>query len=72
LLKATGQGLGNHLKHTPTLNGPHDMHSSLTGNASNWQIKSFNVQHEYVGSIAVKGISAILEFWNVDLDINQA
>jgi 4'-phosphopantetheinyl transferase len=66
LLKATGQGLGNHLKHTPALNGLHAMHSSLSGNVSNWQIKSFHVQDEYVGSIAVEGISAILQFWDID------
>jgi 4'-phosphopantetheinyl transferase len=67
LLKATGQGLGNHLKHTPALNGLHAMHPSLSGNTSNWQIKSFKVQDEYIGSIAVEGISAVLQFWDIDL-----
>jgi 4'-phosphopantetheinyl transferase len=67
LLKATGQGLGNHLKHAPALNGLYTMHPSLSGNASNWQIKSFYVHDGYIGSIAVEGISAVLQFWDIDL-----
>ena len=68
LLKATGQGLGDHLKHTPALDGSHIMHTSLSGHTSNWQIKSFSIQDGYMGSIAVEGTLPLLQFWDTDLN----
>lgn len=67
LLKATGQGLGEHLKDTSALTGTNAMHPSLLGNTANWQIQTFNLDKDYVASIAAKGNNVRLQFWSVDL-----
>ncbi|MCQ6959020.1 4'-phosphopantetheinyl transferase family protein [Mucilaginibacter aquariorum] len=67
ILKATGQGLGEHLQITPVLNGDHPLHSTLTGADKNWVSNSFNIQHGYIGSVAVDDAGQSFKFFDADL-----
>ncbi|MBD1394378.1 4'-phosphopantetheinyl transferase family protein [Mucilaginibacter glaciei] len=66
LLKATGQGLGEHLQMTPALDGVHGIHPSLVGNNADWVTQTFNLADNYIGSITVEGNAARLQFWRID------
>ncbi|MBD1384225.1 4'-phosphopantetheinyl transferase superfamily protein [Mucilaginibacter rigui] len=61
ILKATGQGLGDHLKITPALDGEHILDASLTGNDKNWLLRSFNIAPGYVSAVVIedKGLHLI-------------
>jgi 4'-phosphopantetheinyl transferase len=67
ILKATGQGLGEHLQITPALNGEHPLHHSLTGADKNWILNSFNIQPGYIGSVAVEDAGQSFVFFDADL-----
>ena len=67
VLKATGQGLGEHLQITPALNGEHPLHSAITGADKNWISNSFNVQPGYIGSVVVEDAGQSLNFFDADL-----
>ncbi|RWY53778.1 4'-phosphopantetheinyl transferase family protein [Mucilaginibacter gilvus] len=63
LVKATGQGLGEHLKVTPSLNGTHPLSPQLLCPDKAWEVSSFNLQGGYTGSIAsVYGASRLMFF----------
>jgi 4'-phosphopantetheinyl transferase len=67
LLKATAQGLGEHLKVTPSLNGEHVFPNELSGSNENWEISSFALPGGHMGSIANTGSNAVLHFFDVVL-----
>jgi 4'-phosphopantetheinyl transferase len=52
LCKASSKGLDDELKEIPCLDGWHQINEELIGLKGNWQLKSFNVNNEYIGSIA--------------------
>jgi len=52
LCKASSKGLDDELKEIPCLDGWHQINEELIGLKGNWQLKSFNVSNEYMGSIA--------------------
>ncbi|MBB3969450.1 4'-phosphopantetheinyl transferase family protein [Mucilaginibacter phyllosphaerae] len=54
ILKATGQGIGEHLSITPALNGTHLLNASLTGADKNWQLRSFNLYPQYASTVVVE------------------
>ncbi|MEO7214606.1 4'-phosphopantetheinyl transferase superfamily protein [Mucilaginibacter sp.] len=63
LLKATGQGLGEHLKVTPSLNGTHPLSPELLCSDKTWEVSSFNLPGGYTGSIAnLHGASRLMFF----------
>lgn len=52
LCKASSKGLDDDLKDIPSLDGCHTINEDLIGLNGNWQLKSFNIDQEYMGSIA--------------------
>jgi len=52
LCKASSKGLDDELKEIPCLDGWHQINEELIGLKGSWQLKSFNVNNEYIGSIA--------------------
>lgn len=52
LTKATSRGLDDDLNEIPSLNGLHQMSSSLLGSVKSWNISTFIPEKHYVGSIA--------------------
>ena len=67
ILKATGQGLGEHLQITPVLNGEHPLQHPLTGGDKNWVLNSFNIQPGYIGSVVVEDARQSFKFFDADL-----
>jgi 4'-phosphopantetheinyl transferase len=68
ILKATGQGLGEHLPITPALNGEHPLHHTLTGVDKNWISNSFNIQPGYIGSVVVEDAGQSFKFFDANLN----
>jgi 4'-phosphopantetheinyl transferase len=68
ILKATGQGLGDHLKITPALNGEHVLDpSSLIGTNKNWLLYSFNIAPGYISTMVCEDAGQVLKFFDTDL-----
>ena len=67
ILKATGQGLGEHLQITPALDGEHPLHSTLTGADKKWISNSFYIQPGYIGSVVVEDAGQTFKFFDADL-----
>ncbi|MET3981202.1 4'-phosphopantetheinyl transferase [Mucilaginibacter sp. UYP25] len=55
ILKATAQGLGDHLPITPALDGIHLMGALLNGADRNWQLVSFKLYAGYAATVVVEG-----------------
>jgi 4'-phosphopantetheinyl transferase len=67
VLKATGQGLGDHLKITPALDGEHKLDVSLTSADKNWQLNSFALHTGYMATVVVEDAGHEFQFFEVDL-----
>ena len=67
ILKATGQGLGDHLKVTPALDGEHSLSASLTGAGKNWLLNSFSVAEGYMGTVVCQDSGQDFRFYNAPL-----
>ncbi|OCX50254.1 hypothetical protein BEL04_23375 [Mucilaginibacter sp. PPCGB 2223] len=52
LLKATGKGIDDDMKHIPCTDGRHSVANSLIRSDNNWLITSFDVDKNYVGALA--------------------
>ncbi|TWR25883.1 4'-phosphopantetheinyl transferase superfamily protein [Mucilaginibacter pallidiroseus] len=65
LLKATGQGLGEHLIDTPSLNGISNLNADLLGSGKAWTVKSFSVTKGYAGALAVANIAPSISFYDI-------
>lgn len=63
-LKATGQGLGEHLQNTPSLDGEHKLHHIVNSTGQNWQCISFNIPGNYVGSLVTPQGTDQYQFYN--------
>ncbi|MFT6127009.1 MAG: 4'-phosphopantetheinyl transferase [Patiriisocius sp.] len=53
IVKATGQGISDHLTKIPALDGHHDIDSKLLDGFKNFQILSFDLNEDYIVSIAL-------------------
>lgn len=51
-LKATGQGLGDHLNLSPALAGHHELSPQLDGSDLHWQLMAFNPDQQHVAAVA--------------------
>jgi len=51
LTKASSRGLDDELRNIPSLDGWHSVNEELIGLNGNWQLKSFSIDQEYMGSI---------------------
>lgn len=69
ILKATGQGLGDHLQITPALNGEHELDASLTGSDKNWQLNSFELCAGYISTVVTEDAGQSLEFFNANFPL---
>jgi 4'-phosphopantetheinyl transferase len=67
ILKATGQGLGEHLQITPALNGEHPLQHTLTGADKNWILSSFSIQPGYISSVVVEDAGQSFIFFDAEL-----
>ena len=65
LLKGTGQGLTDHLKHTPALDGLHPAHPGIAGSQYHWQVNSFFVNADHMGTVATPYAEPGLYFWDI-------
>lgn len=66
-LKATGQGLGDHLPVTPALDGEHQLDRMLTGSDNKWQLNSFMLADGYTATVVVEEDGNQLLFFEADL-----
>jgi len=57
-VKALGKGIDEDFKYIPCLDGQHNIDFTLLKNSENWQVISFDLNEDYVGSIAFEGLSA--------------
>lgn len=67
ILKATGQGLGDHLKITPALDGEHVLNASLTGADKNLLLNSFALDDGYICTVVFEDAKQELNFFDVEL-----
>lgn len=67
ILKATGQGLGDHLKITPSLDGEHALGTSLSGADRNWQLNSFTIAPGYISTVVCENTEQNLKFFDAEL-----
>lgn len=67
LLKATGKGLVDELPLVPSLDGLHQNPIQITQSAENWQVTSFKVDENHVGSVAFCPVKTALQFFNFRL-----
>ena len=58
-VKALGKGIDEDFKYIPSLDGHHTIDFTLLKNSENWQIISFDLTNNYVGSVAFEGLSII-------------
>lgn len=56
LIKACSKGIDDDLPRIPSLDGRHDVTSKILGNSNSWTIHSFEMDTEYMGSIAYRNI----------------
>jgi len=64
ILKATGIGLTDHLKHIISLDGEHVMEGGLLSTANNWQLSSFGVGSDYIATVATHMLKNNFRFFN--------
>ena len=66
LLKGTSQGISDNLENIPCLNGTHLVNQRLLNSRANWSVYSFEVDDDYVASLAFKGSDKKITF-NISL-----
>ncbi|MVN22466.1 4'-phosphopantetheinyl transferase family protein [Mucilaginibacter arboris] len=67
LLKATGKGLVDDLTAIPGLDGIHPNPETIIQSAENWEITSFKVDENHVGSVSFNPVKTALQFFNFQL-----
>ncbi|HMG84034.1 MAG TPA: 4'-phosphopantetheinyl transferase superfamily protein [Ferruginibacter sp.] len=65
ILKATGQGLNNHLKLIPVVDGTHSVPNIISSN-NDWQVSSFAIADNYIASIAINYLVNEIRFWDIE------
>ena len=63
ILKATGIGLTDHLKLIPSLDGQHVTEGALLSTTNNWQLNSFEINGDYIATVATNVLKNSLRFW---------
>ncbi|WP_347049790.1 4'-phosphopantetheinyl transferase family protein [Flavobacterium olei] len=56
-VKALGKGIDEDFKYIPCLDGEYNVDFSLIKNSQDWQVHSFDLADDYVGAIALEGLS---------------
>ncbi len=65
LLKATAKGLDDDLPLVPSLDGTHHINHGELGLNKSWNVNSFHVEKNYVGSVAYNPDKNVLKFYDV-------
>lgn len=71
-VKALGKGIDEDFKYIPCLDGEHNLDFSLIKNSQNWQVRSFDLEDDYLGAIAFEGLpttSVNINLYNVSQNI---
>jgi 4'-phosphopantetheinyl transferase len=68
LIKATGQGLNDHLKLMPVLDGTHLVQSDIISSINDWEIHSFKINDQYIASIAAVFPAGEIRFFDANLN----
>lgn len=64
ILKATGIGLTDHLKLIPSLDGEYSIEGALLSTTNSWQLRSFEMNGDYIATIATMVLKNDLVFWD--------
>jgi 4'-phosphopantetheinyl transferase len=64
LLKATSKGIDNNLTQIPCTDGKHEVAEEIIGSPHNWIVSSFEVENQYVGSIAHPPATKSIRFFD--------
>jgi 4'-phosphopantetheinyl transferase len=67
LIKATGQGMDENFKVIPCMDGDHDMDHNVGSANNDWHVSTFELNENYVASIATNSGVNRIRFWNIDL-----
>lgn len=65
ITKATAQGLDCDLRMLPGLDGDHYVNDGIIASEENWMISSFNIDENYIGSIAHNPLMQHLRFFKL-------
>lgn len=57
IVKATGQGISDHLSQIPVINGRHFIDAHILNDINNLQVLSFNLDEDYIAAVALKDIN---------------
>lgn len=71
-VKALGKGIDEDFKYIPCLDGEHNLDFSLIKNSQNWQVRSFDLEDDYLGAIAYEGLATAavtINLYNVSQNI---
>lgn len=60
-VKALGKGIDEDFKYIPSLDGEHNIDSTLIKNTENWQVVSFDLADDYLGAVAFESSSIITQ-----------
>ena len=64
-IKATGKGLDENIKLIPGLIGTHHINNEISL-YKDWIISSFNLNEQYIASVAVNPLIDEIRFWDID------
>jgi len=68
LLKATAKGLDDDLKLICSLDGTHLISGKTISTKNDWEINSFNLNPQYIASIAIDPSVITARYWDIDLN----
>src|ERR1700754_2404329 len=68
LTKATAIGLDDNLKYIPSLNGDHEINSSLLSSSKNWHLNSFKPDEQNMASVATETTAGQIMYWDINLE----
>jgi 4'-phosphopantetheinyl transferase len=58
-VKALGKGIDEDFKNIPCLDGLHSIDSAVIKTTQNWQVRSFDLEDQYLGAVAFESLSTI-------------
>jgi 4'-phosphopantetheinyl transferase len=68
LLKATAKGLDDDLKLVCSMDGTHPISGSTISTKNDWKINSFNLNPQYIASIAINPSVIASRYWDIDFN----
>ena len=68
LAKATGQGLNQNFMSIPALEGEHLIDGMDAPSVGDWQVTSFDLDHNHIASLACSLAIGEIRFWNINFN----